>query len=145
VSYCRFSSDNWRSDVYVYEHVAGGWTTHVAGMKRALPPIPDFPLSRMPRFGAQLAKGMRRPTYPSRWHEVAAHCAFRIYGIWHHVHMWSVDVIPLKPIGLPHDGESFSDETATACADRLEALRAIGYHVPQYAIDALRDEAKDPS
>jgi hypothetical protein len=30
MSYCRFSSDNFKSDVYVYAHIAGGFMTHVA-------------------------------------------------------------------------------------------------------------------
>jgi len=43
-------------------------------------------------------------------------------------------------IPLQYAGESFNDPTPGKCADRLESLRAIGYIVPQYAIDALRDE-----
>jgi hypothetical protein len=46
-------------------------------------------------------------------------------------------------IGLPCDGETFNDGTAEECADRLEGLREMGYNVPQYAIDALREEAKE--
>jgi hypothetical protein len=30
MSYCRWSSNDFQCDVYVYEDVAGGWTTHVA-------------------------------------------------------------------------------------------------------------------
>lgn len=29
MSYCRWSSDNFKCDVYVYADVSGGWTTHV--------------------------------------------------------------------------------------------------------------------
>lgn len=29
MSYCRWSSDNFKCDLYVYKHVNGGWTTHV--------------------------------------------------------------------------------------------------------------------
>jgi hypothetical protein len=54
--------------------------------------------------------------------------------------MWSLSVIPSKNIGLPHDGAAFHDETAGECADRLRDLRAMGYHVPQHAIDALTEE-----
>jgi hypothetical protein len=46
-----------------------------------------------------------------------------------------------KPIGLPHDGETFDDPTASDAADRLQMLKDSGYNVPQYAIDALREEA----
>lgn len=30
MSYCRWSSAEWKSDLYVYEDVSGGWTIHVA-------------------------------------------------------------------------------------------------------------------
>ena len=30
MSYCRWSSDDFQCDVYVYESVAGGFVTHVA-------------------------------------------------------------------------------------------------------------------
>lgn len=120
MSYCRFSSENFGSDVYVYESCYGGWTTHVASRRRVIPPIPDLPLSlsfKPPRF------------------------YFSIWSWWHkHLHLRSLDLIPLRPIGLPHDGDGFGDDTPGACADRLESLRAMGYRVPQYAIDALRRE-----
>ncbi len=58
-------------------------------------------------------------------------------------HDLSMRLIPLRPIGLPFDGKSFNDDTAAQCADRLSWLRAMGYSVPQYAIDTLRDEDAD--
>lgn len=45
------------------------------------------------------------------------------------------------PIGLQHDGDRFSLDTAGECADKLIELRACGYNVPQCAIDDLRDES----
>lgn len=43
MSYCRFSSDGFKSDVYVYESVHECWTIHVAGQKKVgvenLPPF----------------------------------------------------------------------------------------------------------
>lgn len=33
MSYCRFSSDDYQCDVYVYQDGNGGWTTHVAGSR----------------------------------------------------------------------------------------------------------------
>lgn len=48
--------------------------------------------------------------------------------------------LPFEDITLPHAGESFVDDSPGECADRLETLAALGYYVPQYAIDALRDE-----
>lgn len=113
MSYCRWSDNDHMCDVYVYEDVAGGWTTHVAGRrviyKEALPEIVSFSAGqawwdRKDRVSEMFDKAER------------------------------VD------IGLPHDGESFSDDDPGECADRLESLREIGYLVPQYAIDALRAE-----
>ena len=143
MSYCRWSSMNWRCDVYVYDDVAGGWTTHVAGRRRIFPPIPDLPLHRLPRFGGVYSRDERRVIYPSRWHAGAAHALFTVWAWWHRLSMWTVGKIPLRPIGLPFDGETFSDDTAADCADRLEWLRGLGYIVPQYAIDALRSEVDD--
>lgn len=117
MSYCRFSCNNWKSDVYVYEDVSGGFTTHVARSRRTLPIIPDAPLS--------LAGGS-----VGRW----------VWLLWHRLHMWSLSVTPLRKIGGANDGENFNDETASECAKTLMLLRGVGYRVPQHAIDALRAE-----
>jgi hypothetical protein len=39
MSYCRWSCDDFRSDVYTYAHIDGTWTTHVAGQTRNGVPI----------------------------------------------------------------------------------------------------------
>jgi hypothetical protein len=118
VSYCRWSSDDYQCDVYVYEDVCGGFTTHVAGgryvFKEPLPP----PVSWDPQ---------NMQAWFDRHDKVTQ----------------MVEDAETQAIGLPHDGESFNDDTAEECANRLEALRALGYNVPQYAIDALREEAAD--
>lgn len=46
-------------------------------------------------------------------------------------------------IGLAHDGETFNEPDEAAMAERLLQLRAIGYNVPQHAIDALLEEAAE--
>lgn len=141
MSYCRFSSMNWKCDVYVYADASGGFTTHIARRKRIFPPIPDFFNLRLPTFGSTWDRESSRLKYPSRWQEIAAHYFYSFISFWHNrVHMASLRLIPLRPIGLPHDGGTFNDETASECADRLESLRQAGYVVPQYAIDSLREE-----
>lgn len=144
MSYCRFSSNNWMCDVYVYDDVSGGWTTHVAARKRAIPPIPDLPYGLLPSFGGKWDRETRRVVYPSPWRAVAGRVVGRIAQGWYRLHMWSLHLIPLRPIGLAHDGARFNDASAADCADRLEMLRRVGYTVPQYAIDALRAEMADP-
>lgn len=141
MSYCRWSSMNWRCDVYVYEDVRGGWTTHVAGTRYLFRPIPDISLRMIQSLGATWSREERRMVYPSRWRELIAHALFGFSAFWHNwVHMGSLRLSPLRPIGLPHDGASFNDQTAIECAERLKALRGLGYRVPQHAIDALMAE-----
>lgn len=117
MSYCRWSSDDHQCDVYVYDDVHGGITTHVAGKRRvfadALPPPIPFDKEHL-----------------NEWLER------------HHKVNDMLDRSELVAIGLPHDGESFNDPDAASAADRLESLRTIGYSVPQYAIDALREDSK---
>src|SRR5688572_23194430 len=36
----------------------------------------------------------------------------------------------MKPIGLPHDGETFNEDSLEKFRDRLLYLIAAGYHVP---------------
>lgn len=142
MSYCRWSSMNFRCDVYVYEDVSGGWTTHVAGMRRKGWVIPQFPLMAL-RFGAKWDGESRKSVYPTRLHRAGAGLWFRSAAIWGRIHSWWLNRVPLHPIGLPCDGESFNDPTPEDCAKTLERLRSLGYVVPQYAIDNLREDAAE--
>lgn len=136
---------NWQCDVYVYEDVSGGWTTHVAARRRLFGPILDLPLMSMPNFGGKYDIPSRSMSYPSRWHKLGARIVFGFAAFWHsRVHLASLRMIPLRPIGLQFDGETFNDPSAAECASRLEWLRGLGYVVPQYAIDALRGEEAPP-
>ena len=149
MSYCRFSSLNMMCDVYVYEDVYGGWTTHVARARLVIPPIPSFLAGRfMPRAylwsGAALNNATKMFDYPIIWRKHAFKALLRFAAWWQtYIHGGSLKLIPRRKIGLPEDGGTFNDATAEECADRLEYLRALGYRVPQYTIDALREESID--
>lgn len=144
MSYCRFSSDNWRSDVYVYEDVGGGWTTHVAGRRRAIGPIPDLPIMSLPGFGGEWDRESRKMVYPTRWRAAAAWVVWGFAAWWTNwVHMGSLRLIPLRKITLPHAGETFNHATPGECADHLDYLGSLGYWVPQYAMRGLYAEQDD--
>jgi hypothetical protein len=82
--------------------------------------------------------------YPNLWKQAAARVVFGFWAWWHNqVHMRTLGWIPIRPVGLSNDGESFNDPTPQSCAERLEALRSEGYVVPQGVIDALRAEQPD--
>ena len=116
MSYCRFSNNDYQCDVYCYASVSGGYVTHVASNR----PILD---------------GTLPPPVP--WEKGNDDAWFAR----HEAVMAWMEKAERKPIGLPYDGESFDDPAASDAADRLQMLKDAGYNVPQYAIDALREEA----
>jgi hypothetical protein len=116
MSYCRFSSDDFHCDVYVYEHCYGGFMTHVAANRV----VGDVPKIDWPQLDDIVSTSVLHAQYMAQ--------------------MRFMETAKRAPIGLPHDGKEFVDDTPGDCADRLESLREIGYNVPQSAIDALREE-----
>lgn len=140
MSYCRWSSNNFQCDVYVYADCNGGWTTHVAGNKLVIPPIPEPPFSMVIVRNAEIDKTSRKLVYQRKRDKLIANITSHLYMLLKKPHDWTLAIIPHKNIGLPHDGESFNHETAAECAKHLEYLRGLGYKVPQYAIDALNEE-----
>lgn len=114
MSYCRFSSDDFKCDVYVYESCHGYFAIHVAGRRVEYreplpPPAPD--------------------------NDVAA---------WLHRFEIVQEIFqrsPMIEIDLPHAGGSFECADAAACADKLVELKNLGYVVPDYVIEELRHES----
>lgn len=120
MAYCRWSSDNFKCDVYTYAHVDGSWTTHVAGRRRlGLETLPENPYTR---------EAIGAPDWSER------------YKAYHK----ALGELPFVNIDLPHVGETFKDVGPKECADTLRMLRGLGYHVPEYAIEELDQEAHDP-
>ncbi len=120
MSYCRWSSDDWRSDLYVYESQLG-IEIHAAGRRKpqaffaALPEPVPYP----PNDDAGWARWVERDRKVSAMH----------------------DQYELESIGLPHTGESFTADDATEAAQIVAYLAALGYHVPDGVIEALSDES----
>lgn len=122
MSYCRWSSLDFWSDVYVYEDAGGGWTTHVAGCAHAVEEPMPKPVPCDPHDDEKW----------DAWFERVA----KVREV--------LDRSELCDIDLPSAGRRFNDPTPGECADRLESLRAEGFIVPQYAVDDLRAEALPP-
>ncbi len=119
MSYCRFSNDDYQCDVYTYQDVAGGWTTHVGSVRRLV--TETLPPRIAPLPGTNDVDYL---DWSRRESEVAAIIARS----------------PTEPIGGPCDSQTYSDPTPGLAAVRLENLRTAGYRVPQRAIDALQRE-----
>lgn len=148
MSYYRFSSDNFKSDVYVYD--AGDLlVTHVAGRRRAIAPIPMLPYKVGLFVARKTMTSSNRDThkleYPTKLHKLISNVCFSIISKLNWFHRTSLKFIPLRNINLPFAGESFEDATAELCYNRLMQLRAIGYHVPQFALDCLLQESINES
>lgn len=118
MSYCRFSSDNWKSDVYCYESCYGGWQIHVAANRH----VSDTPIPELP------------PITLDNCDEWTA--AYKAQSMW-------LDNADSVPIGLEYDGQAMVANDPDECVDVLLMLREAGYYVPQSAIDALIEEANE--
>lgn len=114
MSYCRFSSDNWRCDLYCYEDVGGGWTTHVASNRYAgdIPEVPELP----------------RDGPADEW--IAAH---RAQSDW-------IRTADRAPIDLPYAGARFNDPDLESFLARVRMLRDAGLNVPTWVDDAILEE-----
>lgn len=119
MSYCRWSSDNFRCDLYCYADVGGGYTTHVAGRRRiGLENLPPDPLTII-------------TLPPDEWLPV------------YRAHRAALDALPFEDITLPHSGESFNDPDLASFKERLLYLRKLGYHFPDYVLETIDEETAE--
>lgn len=136
MSYCRFSSDDWRCDVYAYESCNGHWVTHVAGNKSWwVPRCPPWPHAHPSLWDAKKGDFIKRG-WRWRWF------SFLTWRWWvhHRIQGWVMGWMPRRAIGLPEDGKTFEDGDLDSFLRRLLWLRQLGYNVPQGAIDSVMDE-----
>lgn len=112
MSYCRWSTDDFQCDLYIYEDVAGGWTTHVASNR-----IPiqrdDLPLHVDIREDAD--------AWLERYKTVSER----------------VDACEPLPIGLPYDGACFRDPDIPTLVERLGELKSLGYRFSDSVVEEL--------
>ncbi len=126
MSYCRWSSDGMKCDVYVYESEYG-YVCHVASRKivnlHEAPHVPSFFDYNTPLDGKISDSDIQDFMVKHRaWDDWLDKSAIR------------------ENIGLEFDGETISTDSATSMANELTMLRDMGYQVPQYAIDSLYEE-----
>jgi len=115
MAYARFSSDGWRSDVYVYEDDAGLFNVYVAQDRIVVPDgvwppsIKDY--DDMDKFSADMV------AYMSMAHDFER-----------------------KRKTEPFSGENFIFGAPGECADFLEELASVGHYIPDGVIESLREE-----
>lgn len=114
MSYCRWSTDSFRCDVYAYES-ADGYTVHVAGRKRAIPDDlnqPDFAFAMPPG------------DYTAR------------YQAWDEAYQ----TLPWVELTAPSAGKTFCEPTLEAFRSRMLGLRAEGLRFPDTVLDEIDQE-----
>jgi hypothetical protein len=117
VSYCRWSSDDFKCDLYCYAS-SQGYTTHVANSRH----IGDAPhLDWATLTSKDSAEFHKQYTEQMEWLSTAQR----------------------EPIGLPYDGESFDDPDLESFLATVTMLRDAGYHVPPHVFDAIWEEMLD--
>lgn len=117
VSYCRWSTNDFQCDLYVYADVSGGWTIHVAGNR----PIYKEPLpKRVPYTAANIREYCDRQS----------------------VVMKMLETADRAPIGLPHDRKSFNGDRDDTVAT-LKMLKDAGYQFPFDIIGEIAAEEEN--
>lgn len=125
MSYCRWSSQDFSCDVYAYEHVAGGWTIHLAGNRVVgdIPPVPAFP-----------PQGCSQDEVAAWAKEYATASAVR------HSFLMGAERVD---IDLPHAGESFDCQSLEEFRAKMLELREIGYRFPDSVFDQIDEEMRE--
>lgn len=119
MSWCRWSSDNFACDLYVYDGY-DGTVVHVARRRYEFDRtgLPEVDHSTPDRFARSLV---------NRWTETRRR-----------LHEESRTV----PIYLPHAGTSRVFATPADAADWIDELAALGYQVPDGLTDDMRSECE---
>lgn len=144
MSYCRWSTNHFECDVYVYEHAYGGWTTHVAGRRRKNK-LPDEIKALYPSMDVGPDEfGRRMMAYSNaerEWTKSQPH--FVVMGKdtkRNPIPMYFLAASEYDPLPAPWAGQTYMDPTPGECAARLQVLQGLGFQVPDFAIKALMEE-----
>jgi len=119
MSYCRWSTDNFKCDLYCYKDCRGGYTTHVAGNRWRLwyGFLHWLTDERFDCGGYKTRMDRLDPFFFPHW-------------------------LTHKKIRLLEAGESFNDSTIEDFYERIKSLIRLGYKVPDYLLREVKKEIK---
>lgn len=111
MSFCRWSDDDIRCDLYVYQDVGGAYVIHVRKKRPVFAgPLPDpLPMSA----GVNAMQIIERSE--------------KVRGL----------ISRYEPIDGGYDGKTVVEHTANEAVDRLYELASSGYRFPQHVIDEI--------
>lgn len=121
VSFCRWSSDDFQCDAYVWADVTGGFRTEIAGRRPIIDraALPTVPSPDDPDFGDRF---------------VERHVALNAQLDAAHEANSYID------LPEPDGGRSYWHDSAAECAANLRRLQAAGFNIPDEAIAALDED-----
>ena len=126
MSYCRFSSDNYKSDIYLHDSNQG----------LCLDIASNRIVGEPPTFDLATIKGLYEHKEGSAEYQaildefMAAQKAKDNF----------MDTVKHMPINLEHAGETFYFGDYKKCVEFLRVLIALGYHVPDGVIESVIEE-----
>jgi len=118
MSYCRWSSDNFKCDIYAYHSCYNVYTIHIASNKI----VEELPTADYKLLLSQNSEDLKEYVKQTKIRNAAFDKATRV------------------PIGLPFDGESYDCETLQEFYDKMIELRKVGYSFPDYLLDEIQQE-----
>lgn len=121
MSLCRFSSDDWKSDVYIYKSKLGYYVINVASGRH----VPHKPLP--PKIDMENMDGKEEDkaiAFAERF--------MQVYEI--------IQDSKLVAIGGKYDGMTFVCNTADKTIKQLREIQEEGYHVPNFVYKLLGSE-----
>ena len=120
MSYCRWSTNNFNCDLYCYADCGGGYTTHVAGMRRRV-------WYRL--FSWLTDKRWNAGTFKYRTGR------FSPFLLPHR--------LTHKKIRLPETGKTFNDNTLEEFYERVKGLIGMGYKAPDSLLRIIKEEIEE--
>lgn len=118
MSYCRFSTDNFKCDVYAYESCMGGWQIHIATHRHA---------GNIPQIDESLLLKKE----------------YKKYGRQYKRQMKYLETAKLEPIGLSMDGADFNCGGLPEFLATMQEIKKEGYHIPGWVFDHIKHEINE--
>lgn len=115
MSYCRWSSDNYKCDIYAYESDQG-WEIHVAGNRHVVDLPPNESITWDEEGNIKYDENKARQ------------------------HQWHLDYTEREIIDLPYAGESIHCDKIEEFWETMLKLRGLGYHIPDYVFEEIEKE-----
>ena len=120
MSYCRFSDDDFRCELYAYQSVSGRYLLHLAASRIRWEPHRPSPYD------------------PGNWDLPPEEFA-RVHQEYHQ----ALENAPRLPIDLPGAGETLQLDTLEELQDAIREHVGQGFQAPDWLIPSIKEEIQE--